>query len=172
MRLPRTVRLPPFDAPLTAVKQVENNNSSSVNPQRGYPMLKAVRLAFAAAAFALFAACNSDPSGVATLVATATPRQIDARGTTSLLVVEARDTRGAPGTGQVTLIASAGFFSDGTKQTTLTLANGTAGIGYSCNSNTDALCSGPVKVDAAWNQLGYSLNLQVANGGSDGGTGT
>src|ERR1700682_3411470 len=99
MRLSRTVRLPPFDAPLTGLKQVENN-SPSVNPQKGYPMLKAVRLAFAAGAFALFAACNSDPTGVATLVATATPRQIDARGTTALLVVGARDNRGVPGTGE------------------------------------------------------------------------
>src|SRR5712664_2276361 len=127
-------------------------------------MLKAVRLACAAGAFALFAACNSDPnSGVAALTATATPRQIDARGASSQLGVEARDAKGAPGTGQVTLVASAGFFADGTKQPTLTLSNGTAGISYSCNASRDALCSGQVRIDMTWGQLAYSLPITVGD---------
>src|SRR5260370_21654866 len=98
-------------------------------------MLKAVRLACAGAAFALFAACNSDPnSGVAVLSATATPRQIYARGATSMIGVEARDAKDAPGTGQVTLVASAGRIADRNKTTSLTLANGIAASRDCCNA--------------------------------------
>lgn len=128
-------------------------------------MLKAVRLACAAAAFALFAACNSDPnSGVATLAATATPRQIDAHGGSSMIGVEAHDAKGNPGTGQVTLVASAGRFADGNKTTSLTLANGIASIGYSCDVNLDPLCAGQVHIDATWGRLAYSLPILVGDG--------
>ncbi len=136
-------------------------------------MLKAGRLArpLGLLALAMFTACNSDPTtGVAVLSVTANPRPIDGRGTASLLTVEARDARGQPGTGQVTLLTAAGAFSDGTKQTVLTLANGIAGIGYICNSTTDGLCAGQVRIDAAWGQIAYSLLLPVGNSVSDGGT--
>src|SRR5215467_9309730 len=145
-------------------------------------MLRAARLASVAGVLALYAACNSgsNSGGVAALTVTATPLQIDARGTVSLLGVQARDANGGAGTGQVTLTVASGSFSDGTKQTTLTLANGTAGIGYSCNATTDSSCSGQVRIDAAWNQISYTVMLAVTtNGGGnpdggnpDGGGGT
>jgi len=138
-------------------------------------MLKAARLARPVAlllALALFAACNSDQqSNVAEVTVEATPRQIDGQGRPSLLSVETRDAKGQPGTGVVTLTASAGTFSDGTTQTTLTLANGLAGIGYTCNANTDRNCAGQIRIDASWGQLKYSLILNVANNQNpDGGT--
>ena len=130
-------------------------------------MLKAARLARPVSlllAFAMFAACNQDqPPGVANFTVTATPRQIDGQGRVSLLSVETRDAKGQPGTGVVTLTASAGTFSDGTTQTTLTLANGLAGIGYMCNANVDRNCATQIRIDASWGQLNYSLILSVAN---------
>ncbi|HKD40538.1 MAG TPA: Ig-like domain-containing protein [Myxococcaceae bacterium] len=132
-------------------------------------MLRAARLASVAGVLALYAACNSSNSGgVAALTVTATPLQIDARGTVSLLGVQARDANGGAGTGQVTLTVASGSFSDGTKQTTLTLANGTAGIGYSCNASTDSSCSGQVRIDATWNQLSYTVLLSVTTNGGGG----
>jgi len=89
-----------------------------------------------------------------------------------MIGVEARDAKGAPGAGQVTLVASAGRFADGNKTTSLTLANGIASIGYSCNATLDPLCSGQVHVDVAWGLLAYSLPIQVGDGGNpDGGGG-
>jgi len=137
-------------------------------------MLRAARLARPVAlllALALFAACNQDQSsGVAEVTVEATPRQIDGQGRPSLLSVETRDAKGQPGTGVVTLTASAGTFSDGTTQTTLTLADGLAGIGYLCNANTDRNCAGQIRIDASWGRLNYALILNVANNqNSDGG---
>ena len=129
-------------------------------------MLKAVRLArpLALLALAIIAACNSEqPTGVAQLVATATPHDVDGYGRVSLISVEARDAKGQPGSGVVTLTASAGIFSDGTRQTTLTLVNGVAGIGYMCNSNTDRNCADRVRIDTSWGQVNYALILSIVN---------
>src|SRR5262245_10536681 len=148
----------------TASRQVENNSLSAITSTR-ISMLKAARLARPVAlllALALFAACNSDQqSGVAALTVEATPRQIDGQVRVSLLSVETRDAKGEPGTGVVTLAASGGTFSDGTTQTTLTLANGLAGIGYLCNANTDRNSAGQIRIDASWGRLNYALILNV-----------
>src|SRR5215831_7002371 len=173
MRLSRRMRLAPFVAPLP-----HRDKSKIIHYPQSLPtrisMLKAARLARPALllALALFAACNQDQSsGVANFTVTATPRQIDGQGRVSLLSVETRDAKGQPGTGVVTLTASAGTFSDGTTQTTLTLANGIAGIGYMCNAIVDRNCATQIRIDASWGQLNYSLILTVANNqNSDGGT--
>src|SRR5215471_3621946 len=174
MRLSRRMRLAPFVAPLP-----HRDKSKIIPHPQSLPtrisMLRAARLARPVAlllALALFAACNQDQSsGVAEVTVEATPRQIDGQGRPSLLSVETRDAKGQPGTGVVTLTASAGTFSDGTTQTTLTLADGLAGIGYLCNANTDRNCAGQIRIDASWGQLNYALILNVANNqNSDGGT--
>src|SRR5215469_10228893 len=151
MPLSRRMRLAPLVAPLPH----RDKSKIILYPQTlstRISMLKAARLArpVPLLALALVAACNSgSQSGVAVLSVTATPRQIDGGGRASLLSVETKDTNGQPGTGLVTLTASAGTFSDGTKQTTLTLANGLAGIRYLCNANVDSSCANQIRIDAS-----------------------
>jgi len=135
-------------------------------------MLKAVRLACAAGvvALALFSACSSDQSGVPVLIVTANPLQLDGRaGSATQLTVEAKDGKGAAGIGQVTLTTRAGAFGDGSKQIVLTLANGAANTAFSCVSASDPLCTGQVRIDAAWGTLTYGLTIAVGGSGPDGG---
>jgi hypothetical protein len=131
-----------------------------------------------AVALGIVAACGGgekpDPEEPELLI-TATPRQINDQGQISQIDVTARNADGTAGTGSVVLKASAGTFSSGGTEETVTLANGKGSASFLCNKGADPKCVGNVRIDGTWGTTTASTTLSVGaggttDGGKDGGT--
>jgi len=133
-----------------------------------------------AIALGIVAACGGGekpPSETPELFISATPRQINDQGQISQIDVTATNADGTKGTGTVTLKATAGTFSSGATEETLTLDSaGKAQASFLCNKGADAKCAGNVRIDGTWGTTTASVTLVVGStvpakdGGTDGGT--
>ncbi|HLL02391.1 MAG TPA: Ig-like domain-containing protein [Myxococcaceae bacterium] len=137
-----------------------------------------VSVALAVAMSAVILACpgggGGDGGGEDDLLITATPRQINDQGMTSVIDVTATTADGTAGTGSVVLKAVAGQLGNGTAEETLTLgAGGKATTSFTCNKAQDAKCAGNVRIDGTWNTATSSTTLVVSSTPvPDGGGGT
>ncbi len=133
-----------------------------------------LKLAALACAFALLG-CPA-PNGIPTLTVSASPRQIDDKGQTSKVSVDAIDEKGRAGTGSVTLTSTAGTL--GAASVPLD-ANGHGETTFACNAASDSKCMGMVKVNGDWTtakgaETSSFVSLQVGpvpDGGTGGGGG-
>ena len=114
-----------------------------------------------AVATGVLLSCNAAQPGVNTLVLTVSERNIDNQGQQSTITVQATDSKGIPGKGQINLSATAGVFIT---PSTVTLSNGTASADFTCPLATDPNCTGLVDITATWvdkNNLTKTTTLTV-----------
>lgn len=132
-----------------------------------------------AIALGIVAACgggDKPPAETPEFFINPNPRQINDQGQISQIDVTTSNADGTPGTGTVVLKASAGVFTSGSAEETLTLAAGKASTSFLCNKGADAKCAGSVRIDGTWGTVVASTTLTVGSnvtprdGGTDGGT--
>ena len=100
-------------------------------------------------------------------------RSIDNKGQNTTLRVFATDATGLAGTGDVTLITTAGQFANASKNQTLTLdSTGGASTTFSCSVSLDSACLGSVMIQGNWGSVSATTTLTLTGtpGGTDAGT--
>jgi hypothetical protein len=125
---------------------------------------RALRLAAASLLASALTGCTNEPEPqvLTTLILSATPRTIDNKGQSTTLGVFALDEAGNPGTGDVQLTTTAGFFGNEQKSTTATLdAQGRATTTFRCPVAQDSSCQGFVTVQGAWKQLSSETRVRL-----------
>jgi hypothetical protein len=130
-------------------------------------------LACGSAALTLWS-CGQQVAVDAALTITASPSTIAADGAKTTLTLEATDSANLPGTGTVSLVATAGQLSN----TAPILQAGTATVTFACDVSADPGCTGRVKVTATWTPATPSTaepviaNLMITLAPTDAGAGT
>ncbi|MCA9601734.1 MAG: hypothetical protein KC417_06915 [Myxococcales bacterium] len=101
---------------------------------------------------------------------TASPKQIDSDGTSTVIKAVAKNEDKTPGEGEVTLTAPAGVFENDESEITLDLEDGEVEISYSCDMVVDSGCLGSVQIQGTWGTVKGKTTLTVGTAG-DGGVG-